>query len=227
MKKLPVLAGVCLLASVASADAALLYQTTPLDTSIRFSDTDSGFRTFDAFALAQSANVERVTWSGAWLDLGAPQPAAAPLPDLTGWEIAFYSNAAGQPGALLSSQTLSAAAVTATGPTTVVWGFGQLGLFNASYYTYTVDLPTPVGLAGGTPFWLSVQALGGTSGPHFGWYAGTGGDGTSWQTSPGTPGTVGGDRHFRLDGSVPEPATLILFGVAGVLVAMRRRSPQR
>ena len=134
--------------------------------------------------------------------------------------MAFFADNGGQPGSLLSSQSMAAANVQST-----FLGVGQFSVgqvYNVNYFSYAVDLPQVVALSAGTPYWLSVYATGGTEPQNFAWLGATGGNGFSWQT-PG--GQVAADRQFQLVGTpVPEPATILLFTTGGVAMALRRRS---
>lgn len=217
---LSVLLSVCVLGFAVQASAStILYQTFAIGSSVRFSDDGTAFRSYDSFSLTEAAGVERVGWSGLWLDLNSPVPAPAGPQDAAGWEVAFFADNAGQPGALLSSQSLLAANVQSTYLGTSVFSVGQQ--YNVNYYSYLVDLPLIVDLSPGTPYWLSVYATGGSAPQNFAWLGATGGDGFSWQ-APG--GQVSADRQFQLEGTpVPEPATMLLFATGGLMMAARRR----
>lgn len=218
MKKLPLLIAALFLLAPRADAGTVLYQTTEINASARFSDTQSGFQTYDAFTLAQTASLETVAWSGFWLDFTAPVPAAAPAPDVTNWFVGLYDDNGGQPGALVWSESPSAATVQSTFRVNVVWNVGTS--FNVAYYDYVFHLPAGVGLTGGSTYWLSVMADGGSAPQSFAWLGATGGDSSSRQNN----GAVSGDRSFRLEGTVPEPATLLLLATAGLALATRRRT---
>jgi hypothetical protein len=211
---------VCLMAISTEASAStILFQTFAIGSSVRFSDGDTAFRSYDNFALTGSAIVERVGWSGLWIDLASPVPAPAGSQDAAAWEVAFYADSGGQPGALLSSQTIASAGVQSTFLGTGQFSVGQV--YNVNYFSYLIDLPLLVGLSSGTPYWLSVYATGGTMPQNFAWLGASGGNGFSWQ-SPG--GQVAADRQFQLEGTVvPEPGTMLLLATGGLVMAFRRR----
>ncbi|MFT3720791.1 hypothetical protein [Pseudorhodoferax sp.] len=232
------LAALALLAPPGQAEAAPIYAPTPIGASPRFSDLGAaggGWRVFDDFTPATSASVERVGWSGFWLDLNNPQPAPAPAPDVSAWDVAFYADAGGVPGALLLLQTFSPAGAN---PTLLGAGsFSQGGnVYDVDHYRYEVDLAAPLALAGGDTYWVSVMAHSPALLPGFAWSAATGGNDSSYQQQLGANGqptgaqTVARDRAVTLDGTllaVPEPAALPLAGLALLLLAALRRGRAR
>ena len=214
------------------AGAAVLYAPTPIGSSARTSDfgdsSNSGFRSFDNFTVADGGIVQHVSWSGFWIDFGNPDPAPAPAPDVLSWEVAFYADNAGIPGAQLSLDTYAAADVDET-----FVGDGQFSvgsLFNVAFFDYSVDLLTPFAATAGTQFWFSVMARSDEFNPAFALRGATGGDDASYQHTLGAglsvvnEGAVARDRAVVLEGTLPEPGTLALVG-AGLLglVAIRRR----
>ncbi len=236
MKSTALVTTALLLAIAPTADAAPLYGTTPVAQSVRFSDysdtTANGFRTYDAFTLGVDASVERVAWIGLWIDLAAPQPAPAPGQDVATWDVALHADNGGVPGTLLSMQSFAVGDVNASYIGT--GGFNVGSAYNVNYYSYMVDLDTPVVLSTGTPYWLSVMARGGTQPQQFAWLGGLGGDGSSYQQFLGpnltlvSASTVNADRAFSLEGTVavPEPSALLLLGAAACVLrrARARRS---
>ena len=77
----------------------------------------------------------------------------------------------------------------------------------------------------GPRYWMSIVPDMGFP-PQWGWAAGTGGNGTSYQLFFGDRGPADGDRAFTLSGGpVPEPASwaLMIMGFGGVGAAMRSR----
>ena len=214
--------------SASAANADVLYLTTPTNTSVRSTDfgvaSQSGYRTFDDFVLGIDATVQTVRWSGIWIPgtSGAP----APAPDVTTWDVAFYADAAGTPGALLASHSFAAADVSSTFLGTQGWDFGDP--YNTSVYAYAATLPSGFGVTAGERYWLSVFSTSPSFSPQFAWYA-TAGNGTSLQQQLGAgmsvvaTNEVARNRAFGLDGSVPEPGTLLLLGTAAAGLTLRRR----
>lgn len=68
----------------------------------------NGWRTYDNFSLASSAVIGQATWYGIYLDSAL----ANGTPNTSSWQVSFYADAAGVPGAQLSNTTLNLADVT-------------------------------------------------------------------------------------------------------------------
>jgi hypothetical protein len=227
-----------LLASVGGAGATVLYEPTPISSSARTSHygdvSGSGFRTFDNFTLGAGASVEKVSWAGFWIDFGNPQPAAAPAPDVSSWDIAFYDDNAGAPGAQLLLETFAPADVNAT--SLGAGTFTTVPTYNVSFYDYSVELASPLALAAGMQYWVSILSHADTSAPSFVLRGATGGDDASYQQTLGafmgvaSAGPVARDRAVTLEGTlaVPEPQSLVLAATSLLLLvilcpAARRR----
>ena len=139
------------------------------------------------------------------------------------WEVTFYMDNFGVPGAVLYSELFANAATNET------FIEGAPGASN--YFSYDVTLTDSVVLAAGPTYWLSVQGQGNYA-PQSGWayhldpilgspaqfksnYFGF----PNWTRSFDVFG-YDVDACFQLTG-IPEPATLVLLTLGGLL--LRRR----
>jgi hypothetical protein len=224
------------------AQAAVLYGTTAIGSSPRTSDygsnTQAGWRSFENFQIAGGGSVQRITWSGLWF--GDLQPAPAPAPDALSWDIAFHASAGAAPGAQLALQNYLTAQVSSS-----YLGAGVLnagGLYNVSFYEYSVELSNAFVAQDGIEYWLSIMARSDDLSPAFAWRGATGGDDASYQQLLGAGMTVTGefaraaDRHVVLEGerlnqTVPEPASgllvLLAIGAMGLIGRPRAAAQER
>lgn len=225
----------CLSVAAAGVSATVIYGTTAIGESPRTSDygtaSGSGWRTFDNFTFGSNASIERVSWRGLWFADLTPAPAPTPVVDT--WEVAFYASTGGIPGAALWTQNISAASVAQTFRGNGVLSLGQNTNYNASYYDYVLDLPAIFNIAADTEYWISVTAVAANFNPAFAILGATGGDDSSYQQLLGANMSVSQtfvrarDRAFVIEGTVPEPGTLALGGIALAAMAgigVRRRS---
>lgn len=210
-------------AAVVSAAPILTQPLAVIDgRSSHVTGPSTGFVTYDKVQVAQDWLVDRITWTGAFIDatVVANNPV---IGTADSWTFGVYADAAGVPGASLDSASVSFAAPTAT----------YLGVTNLAgqpvyVYEYSVSLATPIYLPGGSPVWFSVYATSATADPRFGWFSGSGGDGVAKQLNLGD-GTYGQyvDRALALEGTaapVPEPSTLALLAMSAGTIILRRRS---
>ena len=211
------------------AAAAVVYTqapTYPGATSASVSSSDDGgtftpatlATTFDNFTLTSTARIGSLTWQG--LSFNGDTGGTTTIP-VQSFNIGFYANNAGTPGALLSSQTISFTQ-------TFVAAVDLNGVGRNNLYNYTGNLSSAFSALGGTSYFLSIQ--GNTPYPaEWAWTSGTGGNGTSYQTYINDAGatvvspTVSGDRAFTLN-SVPDTgSTLILLGLGVVSIMAAHR----
>jgi len=160
---------------------------------------------YDDFTLAGASTVTTVDWTGGYYGGGG-------TPDITGFTVDFFSDNAGQPGALLVSDS-------------VVGNAGQT-LLGDGDFSYSAG--APFSAAGGTKYWLSIVPDMAFP-PQWGWESSSpsGGDGIAYQYFLGNTSQVGTDFAFTLEGNASVPdggstAMLLGMGVAG-LTWLRRR----
>jgi hypothetical protein len=141
-------------------------------TAVGFSDAGDGLRAYDNFSGLTDPIVHLVWWGGG----------TAGGNDCTrnaDFEIAFFADNGGQPGALITSENVSAS-FAATGGSTML----------GSLYRYEATLATPVDLASG---WVSVFGVNFVD-CYFYWANGEGGNGGAHTTN----GSVLADFAFCL-----------------------------
>jgi len=200
--------------AVAPLNAGILY-TQPYDgsTNLIASQNDTGgfgnFATvYDNFTLAGGGTISNVEFTGGYFN----PPSQGTI---TGWTVNFYSDNAGQPGALVGTDSLAG-----TGGETFLTNAGGFPI-----YTYSINLGTSFIASSGTQYWLSVVPDLGFP-PQWGWSSGTGGDAASYQDFFGARSQQGFDMAFTLNGTsaTPEPVSFLLAGSAlALLVSVRRR----
>ncbi len=186
--------------------------------STRGGDGESAL-TFDNFQIGQSSFITEVSWVGCYIDQinNITSPPAAPT---TNWEIHFYANNAGAPGALVHSVTIPAANVTSTHVSFET--FVEEGKnIPVERRRYSAILTAPAVLAGGTTYWFSPRSIQPVFNPHFSWMGGPGGTGECHQIrnrGGGPPEIITrpDNRAFTLRG---DPTPGISLQVAGNPVA--------
>jgi hypothetical protein len=160
---------------------------------------------YDDFSLATTTSITDIHWTGQYFS-------GSRTNGVDSFLIQFWSNAGG-PGTLLYSATIAGTNVNET-------------LISGDDYTYDADLATAFTAQAGTTYWVSIQATM-LFPPQWGWMEGTGGNGVAFQDFFGTRARIGADLAFSLTGKpadIPEPASLLLVGLALTSLGVARRA---
>jgi hypothetical protein len=194
--------------------------------SVGYTDEESaagtGFQSFDNFAIAGGGAINQVSWLGVYTDQTLFLNKA---PNTTTWDLDFYANNSGAPGALMASTSLAAAGVTSQ-----ILGTGSFGGATFNIYEFTADVPE-FDAAPGTEYWFSPFSHNPDETAKFIWIQGTGGDGAGYQHRM-VSGSVSGNFTLPVDlafslSNVPEPSTLVMVGLGIILAAVAsRRAPR-
>jgi hypothetical protein len=211
-------------AAIDSASAATLFNQPSDGTACNsgcYTSSPNLYRVYDNFTLSSTGSITSVTWYGTYYDYVTPSnnPAGGIT---TNWDIGFFNNNGGVPGASLYSVAIPAANVTSTDIGLSTYNGSSLELIK-----FQATLPSSFLATGGAEYWFSVYSDQPDFNPLFAWSgANAPGDG-SYQSGVG-PRTY--DRAFSLDGAVsgvPEPSTwaMMILGFCGLgFLAHRRRN---
>lgn len=160
---------------------------------------------YDDFTFSSSfVEFNTVSWTGVYYDPGQAG-------DLTGFNIDFYYDNGGTPGALALSYYIAGDADQ------TFLGYGNYGLPD---YSYEANLGE-IYASGYGPFWISIQAAMDYP-PIWGWATSNVGNDNAYQYWYGYTYPTYENQAFTLSQNVPGPAALLPFGV-GLLGLLRRR----
>jgi hypothetical protein len=164
-------------------------------------------RTYDNFALASAGVIGSVVWVGDYVDTtdATKNPAS---PDVTSFEISFWSNDQGLPGTLLATSTVAISATNQTAFGTTKFELSTGDVVTIPQYAYNATLTTPFAADAGRTYWISIVADTPTDQPLWAWKSGTGGNKMSIQDFDGTRYVRQLDRSFALESATPAKITV-------------------
>jgi hypothetical protein len=216
------------LVAFAAADPIIYNNGAPATTSSAYSsqlDTVYPFNSqvADDFVLQSGGNtITDVHWWGIWWNAGPPGNATA-------FNIIFYADDPANPGKPTGSGMADPTSTNIAIRTLAASAVGETAdPFNVAGFHYDAVLSPPVTLAPGH-YWMAIQSVN-TFPPQWGWADNGATAGNACQGFPllgyaywqqPIPNTVTGrEMAFYLTG-VPEPASLLLLGLAGLLIRRR------
>lgn len=174
---------------------------------------------YDNFTLSSASSVTAVQWHGNYI-AAIDQNTNPVEPGTTAFVIRFLADSGGQPGAVLSTETVPMADCQPQALGTTGFQFAANGpTYQIPFYSYRAALPAPFTAAAGQKYWISIVGTTDSDNINWSWYSGSGGDLSSIQDFHGEQ-TRQLDRNFTLEG-VPAtaPATPAVSAAATVAKA--------
>ena len=219
MKRITLLAAVLLPLSARPVVGATIYNTGPfspaagaLESDFSVKATSGAVQRADDFRLSNLSQITRVNWWGLYALGNTPQG-----PD--DFVLRIFADDGGNPSSLPFFEYLPAnVGRTNTG----------VSSFGYDVYSYSALLPSPVTLASGTTYWLSIVNYTPTDADDsWFWSRVTSASGTAREryndAYPWLLGSSTGVLAFNLEDTViPEPSTCIFLAVGGALVLLTR-----
>lgn len=198
-----------LAASLASAQLPILFDQSPPDPALGSRNSNTGQNTVSTQQIADDFVLNGPNTSIAQIDLwnvfiNSAIPSSLPI------ELRIYNDAGGNPGSIAFQETVN---VTLTST-------GQQNLNGNTIYFGEAVLTTPFTANPGQTYWLSP--LGDDPLANYSWqFHNASGSRRSRPSPTGSWSTFSSDMSFVIRG-VPEPATAMLLGLAGLLLIRRR-----
>lgn len=182
---------------VCPEDSVSSQPPSPITSNPGWSDEADSIRSYDNFS-GVSAPITGIVWWGGGYNAGTC------VRDPESFEVGFYADNGNQPGALISSETLSPDYVETESDA----GFGTVRRYEATF-------AAPVELSSG---WVSVYGKG-LTGCYFYWANGTGGNGNAYRSGSGS---IAADFAFCLISTPPEAAGCCGTGDDDVKTSVKR-----
>lgn len=177
-------------------------------------------RRADNFSLGSASSIETIRFWG-----GNETNSSSSLTNISGFQLTFYANDGGAPGAVLADIAVGLAATSPT-PT------GQLvGLLNAPMFEFTADLGSPLSLGAGDYFFsvaANVIRPVDFTNEAFQWAGSLPGDGVLFSDSFDGAGYTDASGFARTNLAfefvgIPTPSSAAVLALAGIASTRRRR----
>ena len=183
----------------------------------------TSYHVFDNFRLTSTAQVNQVNWQGIFYDYVTPGNNPA-TPNTNAFQITFYSDSKGLPGAPILSETVSGANLTSTSV-----GTGTIIGATVPAFNEQATLPTAFAALANQTYWVSIISKSASEDPLWAWTGGISGldHATLQQDTSGTYFLRPNDRALTLSGNpaaIPEPSSIAILsiGLSGLWIARRR-----